>query len=64
MPLFEYIVKDESGKNLSGVQEAESVQALITVFRQKNYTVIKLQGAKKGVVSSRLRVRQKKKRIR
>jgi len=63
MPLFEYVVKDMNGSDMTGVQEAENVQALISAFRQKNYTVVKVSEAKKGAFSSRLRVRKKRGRI-
>jgi type IV pilus assembly protein PilC len=63
MPLFEYTVKDENGKNLTGIQEAENIQALVTAFRAKQYTIVKVNEAKKGAVSTRLQVRKKKKRI-
>ena len=42
MPLFEYVVKDENGRDVSGVQEAENVQALVTAFRSKRYTIVKV----------------------
>jgi type IV pilus assembly protein PilC len=63
MPQFEYVVKDETGRDLSGVQEAESVQALVTAFRSKRYTIVKVKEVRKGTVSTRLKVRKKKKRI-
>ncbi len=63
MPLFEYVVKDVNGNDMSGIQEAENVQALISAFRQKNYTVVKVNEAKKGAFSSRLKVKKKRRRI-
>lgn len=63
MPQFEYLVKDDTGRDVSGVQEAESVQALVTAFRSKKYTIVKVKEVKKGSVSTRLKVRKKKKRI-
>lgn len=63
MPQFEYLVKDDTGRDLSGVQEAESVQALVTAFRSKKYTIVKVKEVRKGSVSTRLKVRKKKKRI-
>ena len=63
MPLFEYVVKDETGKTLQGVQEADSVSQLVMAFRQKNLTIVKVVEAKKSAVSTRLNVRKKKKRI-
>lgn len=64
MPLYEYAVKDEAGKDITGVQEAENVQALVSAFRQKRYTVVNVKEAKKGGVSTRLTVRKRNRPIR
>jgi len=63
MPLFDYVVKDENGRDISGVQEAENVQALVSAFRSKRYTIVKVNQSKKGSVSTRLKVRTRKRRI-
>lgn len=61
MPLFEYTVKDDTGKTLTGTQEAESVTQIVNHFRMKNYTVVKVSEAKKGG-GTRLTVKRKRRR--
>jgi type IV pilus assembly protein PilC len=48
MPLFQYVVKDEAGKDVTGVHEANDVKELVGIFRQKGYTIIKVTEKKSG----------------
>jgi type IV pilus assembly protein PilC len=48
MPLFQYVVKDETGKDVTGVHEANDVKELVGIFRQKGYTIIKVTEKKSG----------------
>ena len=48
MPAFEYIVKDKSGKDQSGVQESADVSALISTLRSQGFMIIKVSELKKS----------------
>ncbi|MDD5085362.1 MAG: type II secretion system F family protein [Candidatus Omnitrophica bacterium] len=43
MPKFEYLVKDQEGKDIKGVQEATDVGNLISVLRSKGYTIVRVK---------------------
>ncbi len=46
MARFEYLVKDQEGKNLTGIQEAADVNTLIASLRQQGYLIIRIAEAK------------------
>lgn len=46
MPLYEYLVKDQEGKNITGTQEAGDVNAIIAALRQQGYVIIRISEAK------------------
>lgn len=46
MPKFEYLVKDPSGKDIQGVQEADEASKLVETFHQKGYTIVKINEVK------------------
>jgi type IV pilus assembly protein PilC len=48
MPSFEYLVKDKSGKDLKGVQEAQDAQDLVRQLKAQNYLVIRVEQVKKS----------------
>lgn len=53
MPAFEYQVKDKSGKDQLGVQDAPDVSTLVTSLRSQGYLIIRVnEMKKKGKVSS------------
>jgi len=47
MPPFEYQVKDRTGKDQIGVQEAPDVSALVTSLRSQGFIIIKINEVKK-----------------
>ena len=56
MPTFEYWVKDKTGKDLKGVQEAQDAQDLVRQLKAHDYLIVRVEQAKKG--SSMLSVRK------
>lgn len=52
MPAFEYQVKDKTGKDQAGVQEAQDLTALISNLRSQGYLILKVNEVKKGKVFS------------
>ena len=48
MPSFEYFVKDKTGKDLKGVQEAKDAQDLVHQLKSQGYLVIRVEQVKKG----------------
>ncbi len=63
MPLYQYLVKNSDGNDIKGVQEADSIQELIGVFKSKGWIVIDVKPAKNSAAVSRLQVKKKKKKI-
>lgn len=47
MPSFEYWVKDKTGKDLKGVQDAQDAQELVRQLKTQEYVVIRVEQAKK-----------------
>lgn len=47
MPSFEYLVKDKTGKDLKGVQEADDSDALVKQLKTQGYLVIRVTEIKK-----------------
>ena len=52
MPTFEYQVKDKSGKNQSGVQEAADVNAIIANLRSQGFMILRINEVKKSKIFS------------
>ena len=48
MPSFEYWVKDKTGKDLKGVQDAQDAQELVHQLKAQDYLIIRVEQAKKG----------------
>ncbi|MFH1799297.1 MAG: type II secretion system F family protein [Candidatus Omnitrophota bacterium] len=48
MPSFEYWVKDKTGKDLKGFQDAQDVQELVHQLKTQGYLVVRVEQAKKG----------------
>ncbi len=48
MPSFEYLVKDKTGKDLKGVQEAPDATELVRLLKTQGYLVIRVEQVKKG----------------
>ncbi len=48
MPSFEYWVKDKSGKDLKGVQDAQDAQDLVRQLKAQDYLVVRVEQVKKG----------------
>ena len=48
MPSFEYLVKDKSGKDQTGIQDAPDVSTLISSLRSQGFIIIKVNEAKKN----------------
>ena len=48
MPSFEYQVKDQGGKDQSGVQEAPDVGTLVSSLRSQGFIIIRISEVKKG----------------
>lgn len=47
MPSFEYLVKDKTGKDLKGIQDAADAQELVRQLRTQGYLVIRVEQVKK-----------------
>src|SRR4051812_2749782 len=47
MAAFEYLVKDKSGKDQSGMQEAPDVNTLVTSLRSQGFMILKVNEVKK-----------------
>ncbi len=47
MPTFEYQVKDKSGKNQAGVQDAPDVNAVVSNLRSQGFMILKVNEVKK-----------------
>lgn len=61
MPLFQYVVKDETGKDITGVLEASDIKELVSVFRQKGYVIVRVS-EKKSATSIRMTSKGAKRR--
>ncbi|MDD5226427.1 MAG: type II secretion system F family protein, partial [Candidatus Omnitrophica bacterium] len=48
MPSFEYWVKDKTGKDLKGVQDAQDAQELVRQLKSQAYIVVRVEQVKKG----------------
>jgi len=48
MPSFEYWVKDKSGKDLKGAQDAQDAQELVRQLKAQDYLIVRVEQAKKG----------------
>ena len=48
MPSFAYLVKDKTGKDLKGVQDAPDAQDLVRQLKAQGYLVIRVEQVKKG----------------
>ena len=48
MPSFEYLVKDKSGKDVKGVQEAPDASELVRLLKAQGYLVVRVEQAKKS----------------
>lgn len=48
MPSFEYLAKDRSGKDRSGVEEAPDVNALISTLRGQGFMIVRVNEVKKS----------------
>ena len=48
MPTFEYQVKDRTGKDKSGVQEAQDVAGLVSELRSQGFIVVRVNEIKKS----------------
>jgi type IV pilus assembly protein PilC len=48
MPSFEYWVKDKTGKDLKGVQDAQDAQELVRKLKAQDYIVVRVEQVKKG----------------
>jgi type IV pilus assembly protein PilC len=48
MPSFEYWVKDKTGKDQKGFQDAKDVQELVHQLKSQGYLVVRVEQAKKG----------------
>jgi len=48
MPSFTYLVKDKTGKDIKGVQDAPDAQDLVRQLKAQNYIVIRVEEVKKG----------------
>ena len=47
MPSFEYWVKDKTGKDLKGVQDAQDAQELVRQLKAQDYMIIRVEQAQK-----------------
>lgn len=52
MPSFEYLVKDKTGKDRTGIEEAPDVSALVATLRTQGFIIVKVNEVKKGKVFS------------
>ena len=48
MPSFEYLVKDKTGKDLKGVQDAPDAQELVRQLKTQGHIVVRVEQIKKG----------------
>lgn len=48
MPSFTYLVKDKTGKDLKGVQDAPDAQELVRQLKSQGYLVVRVEQAKKS----------------
>jgi len=48
MPSFEYLVKDKTGKDLKGVQDAQDAQELVRQLKAQGYMIIRVEQGKKA----------------
>ncbi len=48
MPSFEYQVKDKTGKDLKGAQEAQDATELVRLLKTQGYLVVRVEQVKKG----------------
>ena len=48
MPSFAYLVKDKTGKDIKGVQDAPDAQDLVRQLKAQSYIVIRVEQVKKG----------------
>lgn len=46
MPQFEYVVKDKTGKNLSGKREASDINSMVSILRQEGLFIIRVTEVK------------------
>ncbi len=61
MPAFEYQVKDKTGKNQTGVQEAADVNSLVSNLRSQGFMILRVNEVKKSKIFSVSRGVDKKK---
>lgn len=52
MPSFEYLVKDKTGKDRAGIEEAPDVTALISTLRSQGFIIVRVNEVKKSKVLS------------
>src|SRR4051812_6363561 len=52
MAAFEYVVKDKSGKDQTGIQESPDVSTLISTLRSQGFMIIRVNEVKKSKVLS------------
>ena len=48
MPSFEYWVKDKTGKDLKGAQDAQDAQELVRQLKAQGYLIVRVEQAQKG----------------
>lgn len=48
MPVFEYQIKDKSGKDQVGMQEAHDLDSLVSSLRAQNFIIIRIQEVKQS----------------
>jgi type IV pilus assembly protein PilC len=58
--VFDYLVKDSTGRDISGKREASDLNALIAEFKDQGYLIVKIQEAKGGRAPSQRRGRRRK----
>lgn len=61
MPVFEYQVKDKTGKDANGVQEAPDVGTLVTDLRSKGFIIVRVNKIEEKKVFSMKKGQAKKK---
>lgn len=54
MPAFQYVVKDQSGKQKTGVKECESQQLLVSQLREQGFTIKSVKQLKKAAGATRM----------
>ncbi len=52
MPTFEYLVKDRTGKDRGGMEEAPDVGTLVTTLRSQGFIIVRVNEVKKSKVFS------------